>query len=373
MTNDQNRFATSVLVVRLLAAAACLCLCVLIGCGNLGAGCNGGPSTNDNEPTGNDNIADNDNGDLGNDNEPENDNTDNDNTGTANGNANQNQNRNDNVGGGGNDNGAANTNDNAVSNSNQNGNLNGNANANANGNANGNGNSNDNTTGGGGAPVCGNGVREGTEECDDGNATPNDGCDNGCQMVATKSSGAAQPGEVVTLSLNEDLPGTSCEIAAVWTQNPADPVQVTLTDGGLACASLGEGCASFTAPAVATTTSLRFTVNIPAANCSAGAQTGSQTVPIQVANLTFNLPNQIRLNRPLDLDQSTTVTGAPAAAEVFYFAQDPLPADVALDIDQPTGVLTVTAGVGRTITIIVQVTAQAGMLAEETDTILIVP
>jgi cysteine-rich repeat protein len=32
------------------------------------------------------------------------------------------------------------------------------------------------------APICGDGVIEGTEECDDGGLTPGDGCDSSCEI-----------------------------------------------------------------------------------------------------------------------------------------------------------------------------------------------
>ena len=34
-------------------------------------------------------------------------------------------------------------------------------------------------------PCCGNDVKEGDEECDDGNAVPGDGCENDCKLTIT--------------------------------------------------------------------------------------------------------------------------------------------------------------------------------------------
>ena len=45
-------------------------------------------------------------------------------------------------------------------------------------------------------PVCGDGVKEGTEECDDGNDIAGDGCEPGCVVTAVCGNGTVESGEV---------------------------------------------------------------------------------------------------------------------------------------------------------------------------------
>lgn len=47
----------------------------------------------------------------------------------------------------------------------------------------------------GGGPVCGNGVVEPGEECDDGNAVDDDGCSNACEAQVFCGNGVLDPGE----------------------------------------------------------------------------------------------------------------------------------------------------------------------------------
>ena len=50
--------------------------------------------------------------------------------------------------------------------------------------------------GGGGVPMCNNGIREGTEECDDGNMTPGDGCENNCTLTPACGNGKREGTEL---------------------------------------------------------------------------------------------------------------------------------------------------------------------------------
>ncbi len=331
---------------RLVAGAASLALCAFLGCGNMGAGgCDftPGPDGNVNDNVDNDNggtAGDNDNVPDGNGNSPANgnDNTSVDNT-------------NDNTGGGtgGNDNGATAGNDNtppANDNTGTGGNDNTVGNANDNGASNSNDNaadnSNDNTPGGGGGG---------------GGGTPTN--------IRTKTSGATVPAALVVLSLDEDLPNP-CEAAALWTQTSGPAVDGLIHQG--------DGSARFTAPTrdrVPTTMNLGFEVNIPS-SCSVGARRGTAIVPVQVANLVFDLPATVSLNTPLGLDDFTAINGAPTDFLVIYLPPDPLPADVALDINQFASTLTVTSGIGSAVRITAQVFAAAGLLAEASDMIQIV-
>lgn len=336
---------------RLTMGVAAMALCFFMGCGNLG-GCEFTPgnenenSANDNDggAGGNDNVVDNENDnvtDNENDNEPvggnENDNTGggtgNDNSGGGTGNDNE-PSGNDNAGTG-NDNGTSNANDNGTSNSNANGND--------------NTISNQNTNGGGGGTG--------------GNPVP----------ISVKSV-TTQPSLLVILTYEEDL-AAACDSAAVWSQTGGPNVGAIVIPG--------DGSGRFTAPARTAlipagqtqpvTTNLTFSVSIPA-NCVAGspARTGTTTVPVQVANLAFDLPATITLNTPLNLAQFTMVSGTPAQFLTLYMAEEPLPAGVDLDINQFTSTMEVFAGVGQAVEITVQVIAAAGTLAEATDVVQIV-
>mgnify|MGYP002778038546 CR=1 FL=1 len=57
-------------------------------------------------------------------------------------------------------------------------------------------------------PECGNGVVEGMEECDDGNQTPNDGCEPGCVNSPVCGNGEVEVGEVCDDGNTED--GDEC-------------------------------------------------------------------------------------------------------------------------------------------------------------------
>lgn len=361
---SRQRKGRGVWVFRLLTGVSAICLGFFIGCGNLGGGCEATGNGNDNTvANANDNTSGNDNGGTGgNDNggtggnENRNDNSGgvgNDNGGTA-GNDNSGTGGNDNSGTGGNDNGTpgndntGNTNQNG--NGNQNTNANGNGNTNANLNVNSNTSSNTNTNGGGG-----------------GNTNTNSGPVN----VMTRSSGAAQPGMTVTLFLDEDLPA-SCEAQALWSQTGGMPL-VALTNHGAGGGQFMPGSATFMAPAVPATTNLTFRVDIPA-GCAAGepARTGSVIVPIQVADLVFNLPVSIQVGASLNLTTVTMVSGAPNDFLALYFTEDPLPQGVDADINQFNSTLTVHAGAGRTLRVTCQIFGAAGLLAEASDTINIV-
>ena len=196
-------------------------------------------------------------------------------------------------------------------------------------------------------------------------------------QVATKSSGAAGPGDTVTLSLGNAVPADWLD-PAEWEQNEGNLPAVT------PLIPEGPGGVTFTAPGVAETTDLEFTVTITQ-GCPLGILTGSVTVPIQVADVTFDLPSTITVGGTLDLDDDNnpdtgqpilTIVGAPPDREVLFFpaaeGNGQLPPGVDVTIDQDTGVMTANSGVGETIQVTVQIFGTAGLLAEDSDTIEIV-
>ncbi len=79
------------------------------------------------------------------------------------------------------------------------------------------------------AAECGNGVREGTEECDDGNRTSGDGCTAACEREATGVGGAGGTGATPTCA--DDL--TACAGACVDTSSDDDH-----------CGACGSPCAA---------------------------------------------------------------------------------------------------------------------------------
>ncbi|MBL9101455.1 MAG: DUF4215 domain-containing protein [Myxococcales bacterium] len=64
-------------------------------------------------------------------------------------------------------------------------------------------------------PVCGDGDVEGTEECDDGNQEPGDGCEDNCTVTAVCGDGAVQAGEVCDdgNTMDGDECSADCQVA----------------------------------------------------------------------------------------------------------------------------------------------------------------
>lgn len=193
-------------------------------------------------------------------------------------------------------------------------------------------------------------------------------------QVAAKSSGAAQPGENVTLTLADSVPA-AWKNSAQWTQvfdiKSGDP-QVTLSADG-------SGGASFTAPQVENSVDLTFQVTTNACFDQGTAGTniqqlvGTVVVPIQVVNsVTFTPPvgptpvgGTIKLNDPNSDPPTLVVTGI-TDFQAFFFAANggSLPEGVEISVDQETSILTVTKappGVS-TVTIKVEIFGTAGLL-----------
>ncbi len=190
----------------------------------------------------------------------------------------------------------------------------------------------------------------------------------GTVAVGTKSSGAAQPGDTVTLTLDST---ESEDWSAEWSQDPSDPagVQVALTQG-----TPDSQSATFTAPDVEVTTTLNFSVS--SGQCGEFTDvvpTGDLAVEVQVASVTFVLRDTIAVGGSLTLDDAsiTTVDGAPLDFELLYFVSDDgaLPPGVIVSVNQDTNVLTVdAASATATIEIKVQAWGTGGLLAHASDT-----
>ena len=71
----------------------------------------------------------------------------------------------------------------------------------------------------GNLPVCGNGVREACEDCDDGNTTDGDGCSSSCEMEQTVCGDGVQgPGEECDDGNTDD--GDGCSSSCTLEQEP---------------------------------------------------------------------------------------------------------------------------------------------------------
>ena len=189
---------------------------------------------------------------------------------------------------------------------------------------------------------------------------------------ATKSSGDAQPGDTVELTLSTVDPTVPAEFQATWAQVAADATRVTLT-------KVNADRVTFTAPTVTSSTHLNFVAGICSpSQLGAGLLAATQSVEVQVASvaLDFSYSPGVVVGEPFDLTQWATVAaGAPGDIELLFFAADngALPEGVVVSIDQDTGLLTVSAGTpGQVITIEVQVVGTGGILAMAEDTLTIV-
>lgn len=167
------------------------------------------------------------------------------------------------------------------------------------------------------------------------------------------NSGAALPGDPVTLLLSDTAPAGSAD-TAVWMQVGGE--QVTLSD-------VVDGAVTFDAPTVTTSTTLMFEVTT--GECP--GMISRTEVAVQTATIEFDLPTQIIEGTTVDLSVPPilTLTGEPANTLVLFFIQsNPSGADVQLD--QVTGELVVGSGAGSVVTIAVQVFSTAGQLGVTT-------
>jgi hypothetical protein len=198
--------------------------------------------------------------------------------------------------------------------------------------------------------------------------------------LATKSSGAAQPGDTVTVDLADIEPET---LVPSWVQDVNDATRVALTP------QPGTQTATFTAPGVQTTTNLHFVAVVGCPRVGVDPiRSGALTVPIQVATVVIELPpDGFAEGTQENLYQFTNVNGngvgvedaaslAAKGLELLFFASaegnGSPPSGVDVSINQDTGVLTITSGAGETIKITGRLFGTAGELAFDDDTVLIV-
>ena len=187
--------------------------------------------------------------------------------------------------------------------------------------------------------------------------------------IGTKSSGAAQPNQLVSLDLADD---EDPNIDILWVQDAADVVRVALNQPA------GQNVATFTAPIVASTTNLRFIAVGVCTNGPTGpVPAGLQSVSVQRADVEINLPPSINVGDTISLTTFTTVNVDFPGRELLFFASAPgpdddLPPDTEVTIDQDAGTLTVIdAPDGTVIEIIVRLFGTAGLLDTDSDTITI--
>ena len=186
------------------------------------------------------------------------------------------------------------------------------------------------------------------------------------EIVGTKSSGAAQPGETVDLDLDD---GEDAEWKAVWSQvpGPVDAGPLTVVN---------DRSATFVAPnpiLMAGQDPVSVALTFTATGCRADMPglglTGEVSVPIQVASVQLDLDDCVNVGANLTLSDFVTLSGEPAGVELLFFVTNGGTLPPGVDVEVDGDVLTVIAGAGETIEITVQVFATANLLAEATDTI----
>ncbi len=201
----------------------------------------------------------------------------------------------------------------------------------------------------------------------------------------TKSSGSAVPGETVELTLatpNDPDNPVPADFQATWIQdpnNPSDPVDPMAPDADVfvTLTRVSANRATFVAPAVTTTTNLHFLAGICSPDeLGEGRLAAPLSVSIQVAEVEFGLPPTITEGTTITLVPFVEVTGAPENFELLFFLNAPgngqLPPGVVASIDNESHQLSVTSGAGQTIQVRTHVWGTAGLLAQTSDTIMIV-
>jgi len=196
----------------------------------------------------------------------------------------------------------------------------------------------------------------------------------------TTSSGAAQPGDTVELTLASGLTGNVVagspsfnNAHATWRQSPDDALIVAIESVDVAVGSPDDQqSVTFAAPTVATSTTLNFVAGVCTPDSiGTGSLTLTEPVSIQIATVTMTLAATYAVGDVVQLaDLATLGADAPAGAELLFFAT--LNGDAPVTIDNTAGTMTVGDSVSTTVTISVEVLATAGQLASATGTFTIV-
>ncbi len=189
----------------------------------------------------------------------------------------------------------------------------------------------------------------------------------------TKSSGDAQPNETVLIDLADTVlaPSVRPDETAIWRQSVGDALRVTnlLPNGTTA--------ATFTAPTPpdSQTTNLNFVVSGCSAAHPGEGLSGTVTVQVQVAVVTWNgLPPCVAAGGSIRLRDYTTIERiSEDLVQELFFAADggTLPPGVTLNINQTSGVMTVNtaAQTPQDVILTVKVFGTAGLLDEAEATI----
>jgi len=205
-------------------------------------------------------------------------------------------------------------------------------------------------------------------------------------MIATRSSGAAQPGDAVEIELDDNDANFNSSWQVVWEQENDDSGELTTVELDQSPPDPlnppndlpdDSPIAMFTAPSVNTSSTLNFDATGCRADLLGVGLAGSIAIPVQIATVSLDtLPATVAIGGTLQLDDFAEVQFISRDdVTLLFFVNDngSLPPGVLVSVDQISHVLTVDSlSTEGTIQITVQVFGTAGELAEMTQSIDIV-